>query len=192
MMSQEEQKTWVAVTVIGRDRPGIVANVSGVLYHHRCSIEELSQTVLRGQFAMILIASLGEGAALRSLRDEFAELSGNIDLDINLRELKSEDLAPYPAGEIEPFIITVRGEDRPGLVFGITEVLAERGINITNLGARVALLGQRSEYIQVFEVDIPKSLDYSLLKEKLRRRGKEMGVSVDLQHKDIFRAINQI
>jgi predicted amino acid-binding ACT domain protein len=44
----------------------------------------------------------------------------------------------------------------------------------------------------VFEVDIPKSLDYSLLKEKLRRRGKEMGVSVDLQHKDVFRAINQI
>lgn len=191
-MSQEGQKAWVAVTVIGRDRPGIVANVSGVLYHHRCSIEELSQTVLRGQFAMILIASLGEGAALRSLRDEFAELSRNIDLDINLRELKSEDLAPYPAGESEPFIITVRGEDRPGLVFGITEVLAERGINITNLGARVALLGQRSEYIQVFEVDIPKSLDYSLLKEKLRRRGKEMGVSVDLQHKDVFRAINQI
>ncbi|MCX5919173.1 MAG: ACT domain-containing protein, partial [Deltaproteobacteria bacterium] len=49
-MSQEGQKAWVAVTVIGRDRPGIVANVSGVLYHHRCSIEELSQTVLRGQF----------------------------------------------------------------------------------------------------------------------------------------------
>ena len=191
-MSQEGQKAWVAVTVIGRDRPGIVANVSGVLYHHRCSIEELSQTVLRGQFAMILIASLGEGAPLRSLKDEFAELSRNIDLDINLRELKSEDLVPYQAGESEPFIITVRGEDRPGLVFGITEVLAERGINITNLGARVALLGQRSEYIQVFEVDIPKSLDYSLLKEKLRRRGKEMGVSVDLQHKDIFRAINQI
>jgi len=191
-MSQEGQKSWVAVTVIGRDRPGIVAHVSGVLYHHRCSIEELSQTVLRGQFAMILIASLGEGASLPSLKNEFAELSRNIELDINLRELKSEDLVPYPAGESEPFIITVRGEDRPGLVFGITEVLAERGINITNLGARVALLGQRSEYIQLFEVDIPKSLDYSLLKEKLRRRGKEMGVSVDLQHKDIFRAINQI
>ena len=191
-MSQEGQKSWVAVTVIGRDRPGIVAHVSGVLYHHRCSIEELSQTVLRGQFAMILIASLGEGASLPSLKNEFAELSRNIELDINLRELKSEDLVPYQDGGSEPFIITVRGEDRPGLVFGITEVLAERGINITNLGARVALLGQRSEYIQLFEVDIPKSLDYSLLKEKLRRRGEEMGVSVDLQHKDIFRAINQI
>lgn len=191
-MARGVEKAWVAVTVIGRDRPGIVARVSGVLYHHRCSIEELSQTVLRGQFAMILIASMGEGASLPSLKDEFAELSRNIDLDINLRELKSEDLVPYQTGESEPFIITVRGEDRPGLVFGITEVLAERGINITNLGARVALLGQRSEYIQLFEVDIPKSLDYSLLKEKLHRRAKEMGVSVDLQHKDIFRAINQI
>jgi glycine cleavage system transcriptional repressor len=191
-MGQKGQNAWVAVTVIGRDRPGIVAHVSGVLYHHRCSIEELAQTVLRGQFAMILIASLGEGTSIRVLRDEFSELSRNTGLEINLRELESEDLVPYQAGESEPFIITVRGEDRPGLVFGITEVLAERGINITNLGARVAVLGQRPEYIQLFEVDVPKNLDYGLLKEKLRRRGREMGVSVDLQHKDIFQAINQI
>ncbi|KPK92784.1 MAG: hypothetical protein AMJ94_04450 [Deltaproteobacteria bacterium SM23_61] len=191
-MRPKGQNAWVAVTVIGRDRPGIVAHVSRVLYHHRCSIEELAQTVLRGQFAMILIASLGEGTPIRVLRDEFSGLSRNTGLEINLRELESEDLVPYQAGESEPFIITVRGEDRPGLVFGITEVLAERGINITNLGARVALLGQRSEYIQLFEVDVPKNLDYGLLKEKLRRRGKEMGLSVDLQHKDIFRAINQI
>jgi predicted amino acid-binding ACT domain protein len=78
------------------------------------------------------------------------------------------------------------------LVYGIAEILAERGINITNLAARVALVSQKSEYMQVFEVDIPKGLDYGLIQEKLRQRGQEMGVSVGLQHRDIFRAINQI
>jgi len=192
MMSQEDQKEWVAITVIGRDRPGIVANVSGVLYRHRSSIEELSQTVIRGQFAMILIASLGEGASVQALKSEFSDLSRDLELDIDLRQLKPEDLIPYEAGGTDPFIITARGKDRPGLVYGITDLLAERGINITNLGAQVARLGQEPEYIQVFEVDIPKGLDYGLLQEKLRQRGLEMGVSVDLQHKDIFRAINQI
>ena len=192
MMSQEDQKEWVAITVIGRDRPGIVANVSGVLYRHRSSIEELSQTVVRGQFAMLLIASLGESASVQALKSELGDLSRDLELDIDLRQLKPEDLIPYEAGGTDPFIITARGKDRPGLVYGITDLLAERGINITNLGAQVARLGQEPEYIQVFEVDIPKGLDYGLLQEKLRQRGLEMGVSVDLQHKDIFRAINQI
>jgi glycine cleavage system transcriptional repressor len=191
-MNDDPRREWVAITVIGRDRPGIVANVSGVLYRHRSSIEELSQTVIRGQFAMILIASLGEGASVPALKSELHDLSRDLALDIDLRRLKPEDLIPYEAGGTEPFIITARGKDRPGLVYGITDLLAERGINITNLGAQVARLGQEPEYIQVFEVDIPKGLDYGLLQEKLRQRGQEMGVSVDLQHKDIFRAINQI
>jgi glycine cleavage system transcriptional repressor len=191
-MNDDPRREWVAITVIGRDRPGIVANVSGVLYRHRSSIEELSQTVIRGQFAMILIATLGEGASAQALKSELSDLSRDLGLDIDLRWLKLEDLIPYEAGGTEPFIITARGKDRPGLVYGITELLAERGINITNLGAQVVRLGQEPEYIQVFEVDIPKGLDYRLLQEKLRRRAEEMGVSVDLQHKDIFRAINQI
>ena len=191
-MNQDDQREWIAVSVIGRDRPGIVANVSGVLYQNRCSIEELSQTAIRGQFAMILIASVGEGVTVRNLKSDFAELAKDLDLDINLRQLKAEDMVPFQAGETEPFIIIVRGEDRPGLVYGIAEVLAERRINITNLAARVALVSQKSEYMQVFEVDIPKEVDYGLIQEKLRQRGQEMGVSVDLQHRDIFRAINQI
>jgi len=191
-MNQDDQREWIAVSVVGRDRPGIIANVSGVLYQNRCSIEELSQTAIRGQFAMILTASVGEGVSVRNLKSDFAELAKDLDLDINLRQLKPEDMVPFQAGETEPFIIIVRGEDRPGLVYGIAEVLAERGINITNLAARVALMSQKSEYMQVFEVDIPKELDYGLVQEKLRHRGKEMGVSVDLQHRDIYRAINQI
>jgi glycine cleavage system transcriptional repressor len=141
---------------------------------------------------MILIATLGEGASAQALKSELRDLSKDLSLDIDLRWLKPEDLIPYVAGATEPFIITARGKDRPGLVYGITELLAERGINITNLGAQVARLGQEQEYIQVFEVDIPRGLDYRLLQEKLRQRAQEMGVSVDLQHKDIFRAINQI
>jgi glycine cleavage system transcriptional repressor len=183
---------WIAVSVIGRDRPGIVASVSSVLFGNHCNIEELSQTAIRGQFAMILIASIPRGEALRDLKSAFTQLAGDMDLDINLRKIREEELRPYEAGESEPFVITVWGEDRPGLVHGITEVLAEGAINITNLDARVALVGGRQEYIQLFGVDIPKGLDLDLLREKLRRRGQEMKVVVDLQHREIFRAINRI
>jgi glycine cleavage system transcriptional repressor len=183
---------WIAVSVIGRDRPGIVASVSRVLYQNRCNIEELSQTAIRGQYAMILIASTLNREVLGGLKSDLAELARELDLDINLRKIKPEELTPYYGGETEPFIITVWGEDRPGLVYGITEILAERAINITNLDARVTRVGSKQEYIQLFEVDIPKGVNLDLLQEKLRKRGQEMEVVVDLQHRDIFRAMNRI
>jgi glycine cleavage system transcriptional repressor len=141
---------------------------------------------------MILIASLDAGVSAQALKDELRSLSGGLGLDIDLRPLQPEDMIPYEAGGSEPFIITARGADRPGLVFGIAELLAERGINITNLGAQVTGVGPNPEYIQVFEVNIPKGQDSGLLQENLRRKGREMGIAVDLQHRDIFRAINQI
>jgi len=183
---------WILISVFGRDRPGIVANVSRVLYRSGGNIEELSQTALKGQFAMILIASASQPDSLAELRDELGVLSQDLDLEINLRKIKEEDMVPFDSGEMEPFLLTVRGEDRPGLVYGITEVLAERGINITNLDAKTARVGEKLEYIQFFEVDIPRRLDYGWVQEKLRARGKEMGVEVDLQHRGIFRAMNQI
>ena len=155
-MDADDQKKWIAITVIGRDRPGIVASLSGILYRNRCNIEELSQTVLRGQFAMILIASVDEGGSLGTLKTDSAELSGELGLDINLRQLNAEDMIPFDSGETEPFILTVRGEDRPGLLYGITEILAERGINITNLAAHVSAARQKAEYMQVLEVEDPQ------------------------------------
>ncbi len=188
----EDMIEWIIVSVIGRDRPGIVASVSRVLYQNRCNIEDLSQTAIRGQFAMLLIASTSHREVLSRLKGDVAELARELDLDIHLRKINPEELTPYNDRETEPFIITVRGEDRPGLVYGITEVLAERTINITNLDARVSLVGSKQDYIQLFEVDIPKGVNLDLLREKLRNRGKEMEVVVDLQHRDIFRAMNQI
>ncbi len=185
-------REWILISVFGRDRPGIVANVSRVIYRSGGNIEELSQTAIKGQFAMILITSSSQPESFAGLKDELAVLSRDLDLEINLRPVKEKDMIPFEAGETEPFVLTVRGEDRPGLVYGITEVLAERGINITNLDAKTARVGEKLEYIQLFEVDVPKNLDYGRIQEKLRARGREMGVEVDLQHRGIFRAMNQI
>lgn len=180
------------ISVFGRDRPGIVANVSRVLYQNGGNIEELSQTAIKGRFAMVLVVSVPPPDSLAGLKDGLAALSRDMDLEINLRIIREADMVPFDAGETEPFILTVRGEDRPGLVYGITEVLAERGINITNLDAKTARIGEKPEYIQLFEVDIPKPLDYGRIQEKLRERGEAMGVEVDLQPRGLFRAMNQI
>jgi glycine cleavage system transcriptional repressor len=192
MDGQAGDKEYVFLSITGRDRPGIVASVSKVLYRNRYNVEALSQTAMLGQFAMILIASSSNGETFRDLERDCGLLMRDQELDIRLKKIRPEEMVAYKAGETEPFVVTVRGEDRPGLAYGISEVHAEWGINITNLDARVASIGETLEYIQIYEVDIPGGLDLGAVHEKLRQRGEEMKVTIDLQHRGIFRAMNQI
>ena len=192
MRKDENLFDWVIVSVISQDRPGIVASVSKFLYENHYNIEALSQTAVLGQFAMIIIASARKGQSQQRLEAAFQTLSQTMGLNINLRKARREDMVPYHKNETEPFVITVHGEDRPGLAYGVSEILAGWEINITRLDAKVTSIGQKLEYVQIYEVDIPKELDFDLLHDKLRKRGQELGVSIDLQHRDIFRAINQI
>ena len=182
----------VSVSVMGVDRPGIVAGVSRVLYENACNIEALSQTVIMGQFAMIVVVAPLKGSKTEALKKDLAELAREMRLEIHVRMLDPEERPGFDPGEAEPFVITVRGADRPGLVSAITAILAEQGINITRLGAEVVPLGQQLEYIQIYEVDIPRVLDFALIQRALRDKGAEIGVTVDMQHRDIFRTINQI
>lgn len=101
---------WMAVSVIGRDRPGIVASVAKVLFQNRCNIEDLSQTAIRGQFAMILIASAVQQDSHPGLKQDLEALAGDLDLEINLRPIKPEEMIVFDTGETEPFVITVRGK----------------------------------------------------------------------------------
>jgi len=192
MRKDESLFDWVVVSVISQDRPGIVASVSKALYENHYNIEALSQTAVLGQFAMILVASAKKGQPHQRLETAFQKLSQTMGFNITLKEAHREDMVPYRKSETEPFVITVRGEDRPGLAYGVSEVLAAWEINITHLDAKVTSIGQKLEYVQIYEVDIPKQLDFDLLHDRLRNRGQELGVSIDLQHREIFRAINQI
>jgi glycine cleavage system transcriptional repressor len=182
----------VSVSVMGDDRPGIVAGVSKVLFENACNIEALSQTVIMGQFAMIVVVAPLKGSKTEVLKKALEELAREMNLEIHVRLLNPAERPGFDSGEADPFVITVRGEDRPGLVYAITAILAGQGINITRLGAEVVPVGQQLEYIQIYEVDIPKHLDFALIQKALRDCGAEIGVTVDMQHREIFRAINQI
>jgi glycine cleavage system transcriptional repressor len=193
MATQGEQRNGrISVSVVGYDRPGIVACVAKVLFDNACNIEALSQTVIMGQFAMIVVASPLQGFDAARLQRDLETLAHTTSLEIHLRALIPGERPSLPAAETEHFVITVRGQDRPGLVAAVTAILAEHGINITRFGAEVVPVGQQLDYIQIYEVDIPKQIDFAFIQNALNERGKEIGVTVDIQHWNIFRAINQI
>lgn len=76
----------VVITVVGEDKVGIVAEVSGVLAAHRGNIIDLSQRVMTGGlFTMIVQASLEEPALFPTLKEKLEQLEEKLNLQITVQ-----------------------------------------------------------------------------------------------------------
>lgn len=180
----------VVISILGRDRPGIVAAVAGILLNMGCNIEDVTQTSLQEEFAGIFIVSIPEtlspGKLLIALKNGLEPLG----LDVLAKRLEPapEQLSPQKS---EPFVITTFGPDRMGLVAGITEVMARFGVNITNLKA--VFRGGRDPFrnIMIYEVDVPQ-IDHAAFRRALHERARELDLDITLQHRRIFEAIHRV
>lgn len=165
----------VAVTVIGRDRPGIIAEVTAVVERLGGNLEDSSMTLLRGHFAWTLVAAIDRSRA--EVAEALAHLAAD-GLVVSVLPVSDE-----PAGPAEPahYLLTVHGADRPGLVAAVTAIVAKHGGNITDLSTR---LGAGGMYVMVAEVALPSDIDIVSLGEQLGQTGRSMGVGVTLRPAD--------
>ncbi len=86
-------------------------------------------------------------------------------------------------------ILTVIGKDRIGIIAAVSQVLAESNINILDISQTI----MQGFFTMIMLVDISQmSLSFSEISEKLDGKGKELGLSIRLQHEDIFNAMHRI
>ena len=180
----------IVVSVLGYDRPGIIAAVSKILSDHRCNIEDVSQTILQTEFVGVFIASMPDDVADDQLLAGLKESLEPMGLFVLVKPMTqtSEWIPP----ESEPFIITTMGPDRLGLVAGITEVMARFHINISNLKAIFRGTDNPTHNFMIYEVDIPLTADQKAFRAALHERAKELGLDITLQHRDIFETIHRV
>ena len=73
------------ITVVGVDKVGIIARVSSFLAERSINIEDISQTILSGNFVMMMMVDLSNAAAsLESVKTELNELSKEMQVSISL------------------------------------------------------------------------------------------------------------
>ena len=179
------------LSILGQDRPGIVATVSKVLYEQNCNIENVSQTTLQSEFAGIFIVSMPQELFAETLHQHLTPHMTPLGLDVHITLLESTTAAVTPS-QSEAYIITTRGPDRKGLVAGISEVIARFEGNITNLQAVFKGGDDPGDNIMIYEVDLPAHTDQQVLYQELKKRANELSLEIDMQHRQIFEAINRI
>lgn len=166
--------TYLAVTVVGHDRPGIIAAAAEALSTCGMNLEDSSMTLLRGHFAMTLVCA---GAATAPQVESALAPLVSTDLTVTVRELPMED-DREPGGM--PFLVTVHGADRLGIVARLATVLAESGGNITDLTTRLA----GGLYVLLAEVDLPPTLSVEELQRQIGEVADELKVDLSLRPLD--------
>ena len=176
---RKENLAHFAVTIIGKDRPGIVADTAEILYRLGCNVEDSSCTMLGGDFAMILIVSHEKPFAKARLADEFRAMQ-ELGLSAYVRVLHEDEVC-YRPPQGELCLVSVYGSDRPGIVYRVTRALAERGVNITDLNTR--LIGTKDEpvYVLMLEAALPEGLTIENAEELLEKLKKELNVEISVR-----------
>lgn len=174
------------VTVTVPDRVGIVHAVTGAIRDRRGNIVELSQTVMRGYFTLILAVTFEAPIGADDLREAIAASVPEHDLTVSVLADEGTSGPPVPGGE--RFILTVLGPDRPGNVHGIAGCLARRGVNIVDLSARADEAGRFS---LVMEAYLPPDLTPGEVRAELDDFGRPLELESYVQHEDIFVATSE-
>ena len=170
-----------ALSAIGRDRPGIVAEVTGTLLHHGVNIADSQMAILGGYFAMMLVLETSEASDLEALRADLERSCAKLELEaISLSEI---DAAQARIDE-PSHVITLYGADHPGIVNAVTSALAGRGVNITDLDTH--LVGDETEaaYMMILEVALPDDLSGNELEVFLREVASEQKLELSVRSLD--------
>jgi glycine cleavage system transcriptional repressor len=165
-----------AISVFGRDRPGIVAAVTRVLADAGCNLEDTSMTILRGHFAMMLVVSGGAGTGAADLEAGLGPAADRLDLQVSVRTVADDVTAARAGGE--RWAAAVYGADRPGLVARVAEALAAHQVNIVDLETRL-VGGPDPVYAMHFELEVPAGLA-AQVQTDLAAVGQALGVEVSM------------
>ncbi|QWC85000.1 phosphoserine phosphatase SerB [Nocardioidaceae bacterium] len=166
------------ITLTGRDRPGVTAQVFGTLAAHGCTVLDVEQVVIRGRLVLgVLVTPPAGGTGSASLEQALAAQAAELGLEVEL-EQGSGDAPARGAGRTH---VTVLGQPlAAAAVAAIVDEIATTGANIDRI-ARMARYPVTALELSVSGVDPAR------LRELLTAEGARQQVDVAVQPADLLR-----
>ena len=162
-MIQPAGNTYYVISALGKDRPGIVNELSNVILNCGCNIEDSRMSVLGGEFALILMAS-GSWDAVAKLEQQVPGLEQKLGLTIIARRTESR-----AGGQgLVPYEVDVVSMDHPGIVHDVADFFSSRDINIEELhtGSYAAAHTGTPMFSLKMTVAIPSDMSLAVLRDE--------------------------
>ena len=120
--------THLVISAVGRDRPGLIDDLSRAILDCGCNIGDSRMAVLGSELAMMMALS-GHWNAIAKFENQLPKLEESLDLKIISKRSEprsgTENLIPYG--------VEVVSIDHPGIVYEVTNFFSRRGINVEDL-----------------------------------------------------------
>lgn len=168
--------TSIVLSIISDDHPGIVETLSELLSQHGGNWTESSMLSLAGKFAGIVLVNLPDGEAdafingLRALEDSGMQIVAQRSGEVLPREGARE------------FTLDLVGQDHPGIVNEITEVLADHDINVQELETHCQSASMSGEtlFLAHARLLVPRETSLRKLQDSLEDLANELMVEIKL------------
>jgi len=173
------------LTAFSKDRPGIVADISQVIFENGYNMEDSSMTYLAGEFAILLLlsapVSIDEQAVMGKLSTECRRLEREKGITAYIRPVAGETSESHKNVAVRT--ILVEGLDQAGIVYKVSRFLADSNINIRTLSSEIKLSPQSGAllYDMTIKVEVPAEFSAVDLEDGLNRIGDQLKVDVALK-----------
>ncbi|MDF3068236.1 MAG: hypothetical protein K0R38_3837 [Polyangiaceae bacterium] len=177
MTPETDPKTYLVLTAVGPDRPGLVSEIASAIHGAGANLEDSRMAILGGEFALLLLLSGNEAAASAVER-----AAGPLGEKLGLR-LISKRTGRGERKAFMPYRITVSGFDRPGIVLLVSDILARRGINVASLESRLAYVPESGTPLFVLEAElqVPSEVVLSELRRELSAQCDEENLDLSFE-----------
>jgi len=167
------------MTAFGKDRPGIVADVSQVLYENGCNLEDSRMTLLTDEFTLILLFTTGTNDDIEDqLLKDCRRLEREKGVSAFLRAVSAAQPAAPTA--FTEHTLHVEGVDKAGIVYKVSRFLADNQLNIVNLVSRIEAQPNSGTQMYVMDIHIqmPVGTDLDKINDGLAMVGEELNVDI--------------
>jgi len=164
------------MTLIGKDKPGIVESIAEIIANHGGNWEESKMCRLGGEFAGILRFSIPT-----SSKQKFLEAIPKIEargLSIMIKDSSQKTQQQnQKSAKLE-----IIGTDRPGIIQHISHVLAVNNVNFEELESECisAPMSGNTIFKASANISIPKDSDINTLKNELEKLAEDLLVDINL------------
>lgn len=181
-------KKKIVISVFAQDRPGIIAEISNIIFELKGDLADISQSVLSGFFSMLIIANFNDDITENIIKSKINEIQSDKELYCIVREMieDSESLLDNDPADI--YVITGQGQNRTGLVAAMSSFCRDYNINI--IGYDTKLSGDT--YAMMLHIAVPPALSVNLIHDNLDLMAEKLGLKLVMQHMDLFKTVNEI
>lgn len=168
----------LVISALGKDRPGIVNQLSKAIYELDCNITDSRMTVLGGEFAILLLVE-GQWNRLAKLEDQVGELQERLGLTMITR--RTEERAGN--SNLLPYGVDVVSLDHPGIVYSLASFFSDKNINIEDMttGSYAAAHTGTPMFSVRMTIGIPANIHIAALRDEFMDFCDSMNIDAVLE-----------